>query len=130
TDSTKDVSSTFVPKNMSVSPFGVAISNLRIKVLNNATIQHTHLLHINAKITTPITVTNMLSGKALSSPFPVRDIIKNIDFIITVQPPLSFQDKLHNFLNIWFNPLTSAYSTIASIVTGIIGWRIGKRQKK
>ncbi|HET7285315.1 MAG TPA: hypothetical protein VFI70_11575 [Nitrososphaeraceae archaeon] len=130
TDSTKGISSTIVPKNMSVSPLGVAISNLHIKALNNATIQHTHLLRINAKITIPITVTNMLSGKALSSPFPVRDIIKNIDFIITIQSPLSFQDKLHDFLNTWFNPLTASYSTIASIITGILGWRIGKRQKK
>jgi hypothetical protein len=115
---------------MSISPFGVAISNLHVKVPNNATIEHTHMLRINAKITIPITVTNILSGKAISSPFPVRDVIKNTDFILTVQSPLSFQDRLHDFLNTWFNPITASYSTIASIVTGILGWRIGKSQKR
>jgi hypothetical protein len=121
--------SAIVPKEISISPFGVATSTLYIKALENA-ISQPHTLRINANITTPIKVINLVNGKTAGPSLNIRSINKNTDFIITVQPALTISEQINNFLTNWFNPLTGAYSTIATIATGILGWRIGKRQER
>jgi hypothetical protein len=120
--------SAIIPKEISVSPFGVATSTLYIKALGNA-ISQPHTLRINANITIPIKVINLVNGKTSGPSLNIRSITKNTDFIVTVQPPLTISEQINNFITNWFNPLTGVYSTIATIATGILGWRIGKRQK-
>ena len=56
------LNSTIIPKEISISPFGVATSTLNIKALENATSQP-HTLRINANITIPIKVINLVNGK-------------------------------------------------------------------
>jgi hypothetical protein len=123
------LNSTIIPKEISISPFGVATSTLYIKALENAT-SEPHTLRINANISIPIKVINLVNGKTAGPSLSIRSITKNKDFIITVQPPLTIPEHINNFLTSWFNPLTGAYSTIATIATGILGWRIGRRQGK
>jgi hypothetical protein len=103
--------SAIIPKEIPISSFGVATSTLYIKALENA-ISQPHTLRINANITIPIKVTNLVNGKTAGPSLNIRSITKNTDFIITVQPPLTISEQINNFLTNWFNPLTAAYSTL------------------
>jgi hypothetical protein len=131
TDSIEGIESSIVPREISVSPFGMATSTLQLKVLNNATIQ-THRLRINAEISIPIKVTSHVSGKILGSPLPVGTILKNTDFIITVQPPLSFGDRLNNFYNTTLSPISGIWTFLLGVagVTAPLIIRAYKKQNK
>jgi hypothetical protein len=40
-----------------------------------------------------------------------------------------FDEQLNNFVNQWITPLTAIYTTISSIVAGVLGWIYGRRRK-
>jgi hypothetical protein len=123
------LNSTIVPEEAFVSSLGLATSTLYIKALDNATYL-AHTLRVNAKTTIPIKVMNQVNGKTIGPSLNVRSITKNTDVIITIQPPLTIPEQINSFLTYWVNPFTGAYSVIATIGTGILGWRIGKRRSR
>jgi len=122
------LNSTIVPEEAFVSSLGLATSTLYIKALDNATYLP-HTLRVNAKTTIPIKVMNQVT-QTIGPSLDVRSITKNTDVIITIQPPLTIPEQINSFLTYWVNPFTGAYSVIATIGTGILGWRIGKRKSR
>jgi hypothetical protein len=43
---------------------------------------------------------------------------------------LTLTEQINEWINNWFNPLTGVWTTITTIGTGILGWRIWKKSKK
>ena len=119
---------TFIPNQMTVPPKGTSMSILQIKT-DEDLLPRPYTVPIFADISFPTTFTNYMIGQAFNNT-PSAHLSKTYDLTITIQYPLTFQQHMVNFLDSWFTPVTGAYTTIATIITGIVAWRIWKRQKK
>jgi ABC-type transporter Mla maintaining outer membrane lipid asymmetry permease subunit MlaE len=42
----------------------------------------------------------------------------------------AFEEQLNNFVNQWVTPLSAIYTAISAIISGILGWIYGTKQKK
>lgn len=59
-----------------------------------------------------------------------ESIMKRFPIVMTITDPVPFSDIVKTWLTDWFNPLTGTWTTLTTIATGILGWRIWKRQSK
>lgn len=128
TNTTKGLDATFIPNSTSVPPSGLSTSLINIKAASNAS-DHPYTFPIIANITFPSQLTNYLTNEKYNSTGGAR-IVEHSDVTVTVLPSVSFQEQFQNVITDWFNPLTSTYTTIATIITGILGWRIWKKRQK
>jgi hypothetical protein len=128
TNTTKGIDATFIPNSTSVPPSGLSTSLINIRAADNAS-NHPHTFPIIANITFPSQLTNYLTNEKYNSTGGAR-IVEYSDVTVTVLPSVSFQEQFQNVITDWFNPLTSTYTTIVTIVTGILGWRIWKKRQK
>ncbi len=127
-NSTKELKMTFIPNQVSIPPLGMTNSLLHIKSLSNSTIRP-YTFPIIANMTFPTSRENYLSNEILNNN-KSASIIERSLITATVLEPISLDQKINNFLTYWFTPLTGAYSTIITIISGILGWRIWKRGKR
>ncbi len=59
-----------------------------------------------------------------------ESIMKRFPIVMTITDPVPLSDIVKTWLTDWFNPLTGTWTTLTTIATGILGWRIWKRQSK
>ncbi len=59
-----------------------------------------------------------------------ESIMKRFPMVMTITDPVPLSDIVKTWLTEWFNPLTGTWTTLTTIATGILGWRIWKRQSK
>jgi hypothetical protein len=59
-----------------------------------------------------------------------ESIMKRFPIVMTITDPVPLSDIVRTWLTDWFNPLTGTWTTLTTIATGILGWRIWKRQSK
>lgn len=118
----------FIPNQVSIPPYGITTTLVNIKAADNATIRP-YSFPIIANITFPTSRDNYLSNETLYNK-ESANIIKRSVFTATVLERIPLDQQLNNFLTSWFNPITGAYSTIITIITGILGWKIWKRKGK
>jgi hypothetical protein len=57
-----------------------------------------------------------------------QPVFKSSVFSIQVKE-WKFDEQLNNFVNQWITPLGAIYTTISSIVAGILGWIYGRRRR-
>lgn len=57
-----------------------------------------------------------------------EDLKKQIPIIVTITDPIPLSDQIKNWLTDWFNPLTGTWTTITTIATGLLGWRIWRKR--
>ncbi|HSA75802.1 MAG TPA: hypothetical protein VLE21_06400, partial [Candidatus Nitrosocosmicus sp.] len=118
----------FVPNRVSVPPSGLSTSVITIQAEDNAS-SRPYTFPINARITFPSQLTNYLTNEKYNNTGGA--VIKvGSEVTMTVLPPVSLQEQFKTIITDWFNPLTTTYTTIIGIVSGILGWRIWKRSKK
>ena len=84
---------------------------------------------IKANITFPSELTNYLTNEKFFNTEGAR-MFETSDVTVTVLPALKIEEKFNSFITTWFNPITSTYTTIITIITGLLGWSIWKRKKK
>jgi hypothetical protein len=58
-----------------------------------------------------------------------QPVFKSSVFSIQVKE-WKFDEQLNSFVNQWITPLTAIYTTISSIVAGILGWIYGRRRSE
>lgn len=63
-------------------------------------------------------------------PIESQDVNTKVGFTLLIREPPGLQESMQGFISSWFNPLTSAYATISTIINGLLGWRIWKRNKQ
>lgn len=128
TNITKDLDIKFTPNITSVPPSGLSTSVIYLKAKENAT-DRPYTFSIKANITFPSELTNYLTNEKFFNIEGAR-MFETSDVTVTVLPALKIEEKLNSFITTWFNPITSTYTTIITIITGLLGWSIWKRKKK
>jgi len=123
----KDIDITLSPNQTSIPSLGTSTVLMNVGS-TKYTEPHPYTVSITADFDFPLTTRN-LSLPSIPNK-PSATIKQFHDLTVTVLQPLTLEEQLHNFLTGWFNPLTGAYSTIVTIITGILGWKIWKHQKK
>ena len=118
----------FTPESISVPPAGLSTSLINVKADNDAE-DHPYTFPIIANITFPSQLTNYLTNEKYNNTGGAR-IVEHSDVTVTVLPPVSLQAQFNAFITDWFNPLTATFTTVVTIITGILGWSIWKRRKK
>lgn len=121
------LNTTIIPNQVSVPPQGTATSLLHIATENNI-IPRPYTVSLNADILFPTVFANYLIKQAFNNT-PSAHITKNYDFTISVLQSLTFEQHMNSFLINWFNPITGAYATIVTIITGILGWKIWSKKR-
>jgi len=128
TNTTKDLNIKFTPNITSVPPSGLSTSVIYLNAKENAT-DRPYTFSIKANITFPSQLTNYLTNEKFFNTEGAR-MYETSDVTVTVLPPLKIEEKFNSFVTTWFNPITSTYTTIITIITGLLGWSIWKRKKK
>jgi len=119
---------TILPHNLSIPPEGMSSSIMKIEA-DEMTPARPYTATVTANISFPTIIRNYLTEQTLLNPTSAH-IIKSFDISFTVLEPLSFQEHMSSFLENWFSPLTGAYATIVTIISGILGWRIWTKNRK
>jgi hypothetical protein len=133
TNQSDDVILSHSPKKISIPPYGVATSNLQIRVTDNAQPLE-YLLPLSANIsliTSNPRVTgsgiHVIKGDPLSA-----NITENSNLTLTVLLPLKAEEHLNNFVNAWITPVSGLWSFLAgaAIVIGPVVIRLYAKKKQ
>jgi hypothetical protein len=116
------------PNKTSVPPKGTGTYLLSIKAEDDLK-SRPYTLSLNSEISLETTLSDILRDTTINDTLPAI-ITKTYDFTLNVMEPLSFNEHMIHILNNWIDPLTGTYATIVTIVTGILGWKIWRKQKK
>jgi hypothetical protein len=143
-DQSGEITSTFNPQEIFVSPSGISTSLLQIKALGNAK-AHSYTLPIYAKIFFPTNVTGWsisssnIGNVKLSNPEGAT-ISKQSNVTVSVVEPLTFLEKLKVMWESWGSPISGFVGLITAIGgAGIVGlllkkfkdkWNKGKKSGK
>lgn len=57
-----------------------------------------------------------------------ENLMKRFPIVLTIKDPIPISETVRTWLTDWFNPLTGTWTTLTTIATGILGWRIWKRK--
>jgi hypothetical protein len=128
TNTTQDLDIKFIPNSTSVPPSGLSTSVIYLHAKENAT-DRPYTFSIKANITFPSQLTNYLTNEKFNNTGGAR-MVKSSDVTVTILPQLKIEEKFNYLITTWFNPITSTYTTIITIITGLLGWSIWKRKKK
>lgn len=115
---TKDVNITFDPSHLSIPLTQPTSIFLSMNISTNAQ-PVTYILPIKAVMSFP--------PQYLGN--PTESIIKYFNLTLSVKEPTPLSEQLGNWLTQWFNPVTGVYTTISTIINGILGWRLLIRRK-
>jgi hypothetical protein len=125
----KDVNIKFLSNNITISPFTNNSAILNIITLNDEQLKTKEIpIKIRANISFPPSLTNR-GGETYYNNKTIS-ILEYSDLTLTILPPLPLSETIKNWLNDYFNPLTGAWTTITTIGTGILGWKIWKGRKE
>ncbi|HKQ20606.1 MAG TPA: hypothetical protein VJS91_01075 [Nitrososphaeraceae archaeon] len=109
---------TFLPSRIYVPPHGTTASLLHIKALQNVEIR-SYTLPITAKILFPSEAKLRNSTDIVSNSL-LGGTQENLDLVVEVLKPFTIEDKMSNFYNTWFTPITGMYIAISGIVAGLL----------
>jgi hypothetical protein len=137
-----DISTKFVPENLTVPSYGMATSRLIVRVFDIAEVGQHITLPILAKLTIPghsvIRINSTNSNKigtvcgpssiSLCLPSSIRSQGFTEKSSLTIGV-MTFEEQLSNFVNNLFNPISTVIATMITIVTGIGAYVFGKSRK-
>ena len=107
----------FVPNRIYVPPYGTTTSLLHVKAFENAEIRP-YTLPIMAKIL--FRTEGMLrNSTVMTNNTLLGSTRENLDFAIDVLKPFTLEERLTNFYNSWFTPITGMYIVISGIIAAI-----------
>ncbi|HEY7080702.1 MAG TPA: hypothetical protein VH500_13435 [Nitrososphaeraceae archaeon] len=133
----KDLSLTFLPKNLILPSYGASSSTLRIKASDNLIEEENGSKDVTIPITGDISFPEIITGTGINVSSPVEKMITIQSYLhVTVSNPPSWDEKIGNI----FHPLTSALTefggaitTIAGIMTTLgifVGWLLKRKRHK
>ena len=135
----RDFNLNFELPELRISPYGIAASPLNVNALDHADVgPHTIVVWANSSIPTESLVFTQTENDQSTDnknnnqlPSYVRDEpnVKQSTFSVQVGE-WDLNDQFKEIIDQWFTPLTAVYSTITGIISGIVGWIYGRRQKK
>jgi hypothetical protein len=117
-----------------VPPYGFATTTLSLNAEQTALPGSrtffilANISFLNSTFYSPIT--NPLTHKNPILKINSESIMKRFPIVMTIANPVPLSDIVKTWLTEWFNPLTGTWTTLTTIATGILGWRIWKRQSK
>jgi hypothetical protein len=133
-----------------IPPFGAASTHLHVSITPDIPPTH-YMIIMGANITarnTPLFADhgftqpdsqNGSSNNGKNSSVSLREFVSEIvtDQTVSKSSVFSiqvrewkFDEQLNNFVNQWITPLTAIYTSISSIVAGILGWIYGRRRRR
>lgn len=127
-----DVKLSHSPKKISIPPYGVATSNLQIRVTDNAQPLE-YLLPLSANVSIPTEAKMRGNGINDITRNPVSaNITENSNLTLTVLPPLKAEEHLNNFVNAWITPVSGIWSFLAgaAVVVGPLVIRLYAKKKQ
>jgi hypothetical protein len=118
---TSDIKAALIPEMFLLSSNSLAISNLHLKVSENATI-NPFTLHILANSShesksLPVSLSSTVTSLEIPALLKSENITGSSDLMVTVIPPLTFGGQLDNFVGTWVTPVSGLSSIAAVIVT-------------
>jgi hypothetical protein len=128
----KNIKMKFTNSTLPISSYGFASTTL---TLSSETFTHTgprtffilaNISFLNSTFYSPIVNPETHKNSILT--VTGKDLKKQIPIIVTITDPIPLSDHLKNWLTDWFNPLTGTWTTITTIATGILGWRIWRKR--
>lgn len=139
----KDFDLKFEPDELPISPYSIAASPLHISAFDHSSVNpHTIVIWANSSIPAESLFNQAEidqksdngNGYTLLPPNLATSLtdetkLKQSTFLVQVGK-WDFNDQFNAFIDQWFTPLTAVYSTITGIISGILGWIYGRRQKK
>jgi hypothetical protein len=117
----------FIPNKVSIPPSSIGTSTLHIKVLDKAKAV-SYSLPIVANVSFPTTITNR-GGESFSN-FKSVSVLPSSSITLTVLPPYTVDQDLHNFVNSWITPISGMWTFLAGVAAVIGPLIIRRRQKK
>ena len=130
----KGLNLTIGDKTIPVPPYGFASTTLNLKAEQTA---HpgtrtffilANISFLNSTFQSPITNPETHQNPILK--IDSENIMKRFPIVMTIANPVPLSEIVKTWLTDWFNPLTGTWTTLTTIATGILGWRIWKRQSK
>jgi hypothetical protein len=128
----KNIELKFTNSTLPVSSYGFASTTL---TLSSETFTHTgprtffilaNISFLNSTFYSPLVNPETHKNPILT--VTGEDLRKQIPIIVTITDPIPLPDQIKNWLTDWFNPLTGTWTTITTIATGILGWRIWRKR--
>ena len=111
-----DTKLSFQPMNISVLSYGTVVSNLQVKVLDNASPRS-----LSIPIVEIIQVGSAIEDKQrntiVNNSRP--EIVKPSYLTVTILPPLVLQEHFNNFVNSWISPVSGLASFLAGVAAGV-----------
>lgn len=123
---------TIADTKIPLPPYGFAITTLNLNtepIASSGTRTFFILANIsflNSTFQSPIT--NPVTHQNPVLKIDSESIMKRFPIVMTITDPVPLSDTIKTWLNDWFNPLTGTWTTLTTIATGILGWRIWKRK--
>jgi hypothetical protein len=131
TGNSNQLNLTFSPNITSIPSNSMGTSVLNIKASNDATLR-SYTIPIFANISIPTEAKALSIGGAgeIFSNSKSANLIESSTITINVKEPLPWYEPIRSFLTDWSTSLFAIPTAIVSIISGVLGWRIGEKQKK
>ena len=125
------LSITFTPNTTRITPLGWATSTLHIKVPESF-ISQPFTLPIMANFTIEDTLSSNNSRIThLNYPNSIYNIVnKELDFTITILPPLSLGERISNIYSTWISPINGIWTFLAGLAAVITPLILRKKRKE
>ena len=131
TSQTNDTELTLTPGNLSIAPYSISSSLLKVKASDDSQPHpDTSLVFANISIPTESSLRGRNIAYEKLNNSQSESIIENSNLTIGILPALTASEHFNSFLTSWFNPITGVWATISSIVSGILAWKIWHRRKQ
>lgn len=143
----RDFDLEFELEELHISPYGIAASPLHINAFDHTNVSpHTIAILANSTIPAESLFFTQSENDQISDddnnngneenvdsllPSYVTDEtnVKQSTFLVQVDK-WDLNDQFNAFIDEWFTPLAAVYTTITGIISGVLGWIYGRRQKK
>lgn len=128
----KGVNLTIADTKIPVPPYGYATTMLTFNA-DPAALSGTRTFFILANIsflnsTFHSPITNPITRENPILKIDSENIMKRFPIVLTITDPVPLSEIVRTWLADWFNPLTGTWTTLTTIASGILGWRIWKRR--
>lgn len=107
----------FLPTRIYVPPHGTTTSLLHVKALQNVEVRP-YTLPIIATILFPTEAILRNSTDVIANSL-LAGTKENLDLVIDVLKPFTMEEKIINFYNSWFTPITGIYIAISGIIAAL-----------
>jgi hypothetical protein len=128
----KDIKLDFIYPDRQVPSYGMGVTPLTISAARDATVGP-HTIFVSGKLAFPTQyfespIKKVGQNKALIN-IASENVSTQTAFIVNIHPHSSLPEQIKQWLNDWFNPLTGTWTTVATVASGVLGWKIWRRNK-